>query len=340
MKTTTFLMGTLLIANGLLAQEPKTYKTKFSGSGKSIVLNIDSKKIEIEGYNGDEVIIEAASIPEIPKDADGLRPLSSVGVENTNMGLSANVNGNTLNIVSVMKGKTIYKMRVPKELAITIKKRNSCSCNENGMVISKMEGPLEINTNYEDITLLDVTGPIVANSHQGKLKVVFAEKMPDKPSSLISYGSHVDVTISEKAKVLFSISSSEGNMFTDLDLKPYTPPAKDENEKREVKERTLTGVLSKAVSPGQSINTLNTRPATASVPSSSNSAASLPSVYYWNGSDWTSDVTGYGYTNSSLPSSNSWNDSDRNTPKYILNEPQTKITIFTTHGNVYLRKIK
>jgi hypothetical protein len=36
-----------------------------------------------------------------------------------------------------------------------------------------MEGPLEINTNYEAITLTDVSGPIVANSQQGKIKVSF-----------------------------------------------------------------------------------------------------------------------------------------------------------------------
>lgn len=330
MKTTAILMGALIVVHSLSAQDSKTYKTKFAGAGKSLLMNIDAKQLDIEGYNGDEVIIEASNIPELPKEADGLRPLSSAGVENTNTGLSADINGNTLSINSVMKGKAIYKIRVPKEVAITVKKRNSCSCNEAGMSIKGMEGPLEINTNYEEITLLDVTGPIVAHSNQGKIKVIFDEKMPDKPSSIVSYGDHVDVTIPEKAKLLLSVSSSNGNMFTDLDLKPY----KEENPKREVEEREIKGGVEKlnnVTISGSSANPPAKEGTTATSWSSSKSA-SAPSVYYWDGDQWTGNT----YTFNTYAAK----DYDRSAPKYVLNEPQTKITIRTTQGNVYLRKKK
>jgi hypothetical protein len=349
MKTTSILIGALLVVNGLSAQNTKTFKTKFGGAGKSIVINIDAKQLDIEGYNGDEVIIEANNIPEVPKEADGLRPLSAAGVENTNTGLSVNANGNTLNITSVMKGKTVYKIKAPQEVAITIKKRNSCSCNEEGMSVSNMEGPLEINTNYEDITLLDVTGPIVANSNQGKIKVVFNEKMPDKPSSIISYGDHIDVTVPEKAKVLFSVSSSNGNMFTDLDLKPYTAPVKEES-KRELEEResrsaserransssggnnvTVNGA--KVMVDGKVIQPAEAPSATTYSYSTSKNSDQSPSVFYWDGGQWNSNVTGF-------TSYGSWSDNDRTAAKYVLNDPQTKITVRSTQGNVYLRKKK
>jgi len=174
MKKYIFLIGALVATYSLLAQEERSFKTKFNGSGKTVVFNIDAKQLDIEGYNGDEIIFEASGLPQVPKEADGLRPLSAAGVENTNIGLSVNANGNTLNVVTVMKGKAIYKIKVPKELSIVCKKRNSCSCNETGMSITGMEGGLEINTNYEDITLIDVSGPVVANSNQGKVKVIMA----------------------------------------------------------------------------------------------------------------------------------------------------------------------
>ncbi len=338
MKTASFFIALFVVATTVVAQEAKVFKTKFSGAGKSLVLNIDAKQLDMEGYNGDEVIIEAKDVPSVPKDAEGLRPLSATGVDNTNIGLSVNANGNTLTITTVMKGRTMYKIRVPKELGITVKKRHSCSCNENGMSIAGMEGPLEINTNYEAITLTDVSGPIVANSQQGKIKVIFNDKMPDKPSSIVTYGNDVDVTVPDKAKVLFSISSANGNMFTDLDLKSYTTPTKTEGsveEKRALDaviaqrdaDRTVTvNGYSSSSGWGQS-RTFSGSAASASAPSS---------VYVWDGKEWNA--------NSNIQTTNglsyAWIDSDKSLPKYVLNEPQTKIMLRTTQGNIYLRKKK
>ena len=339
MKTASFFIALFVVATTVVAQDAKVFKTKFSGAGKSLVMNIDAKQLDMEGYNGDEVIIEAKDVPSVPKDAEGLRPLSATGVDNTNIGLSVNTNGNTLTITTVMKGKTMYKIRVPKELGITVKKRHSCSCNEDGMSISGMEGPLEINTNYEAIKLTDVSGPIVANSQQGKIKVIFNDKMPDKPSSIVTYGNDVDVTVPDKAKVLFSISSANGNMFTDLDLKSYSATEKTEgsvNERRSVEDmiaqrdadRTVTvNGYSSSSGWGQS-RTFTGSAATASAPAPS-------SVYVWDGKEWNANsiisTNGLSYA---------WLDSDKSFPKYVLNEPQTKIMLRTTQGNVYLRKKK
>ncbi|WP_336913524.1 hypothetical protein [Runella sp.] len=330
---------TLAIAGSTYAQDAKTYKTKFSGANKRVIMDIDAKQLDIEGYNGDEIIIEATNVPSVPKEADGLRPLSAGGIDNTGAGLSVYPNGDVLKINVVMKGKALYKIKMPKELALVIKKRNSCSCNETGMSIIGMEGSIEVNTNYESITLTDVSGPIVANSHQGKIKIIYDEKMPDKPSSIVSYNSNVDVTVSEKAKVLFSISSSDGNMFTDLDLKPYIEPAKTEEKSTKqlqdevianaVKDRTRAITIN-----GQSVGK------DAGWGSTSSATNAFPNVYYWSGNDWATNNTNIA-ANSAAPTSYlSWNDADKGFPKYVLNEGQTKILIRTINGNVYLRKKK
>lgn len=341
MKTASFFIALFVVATTVVAQDAKVFKTKFSGPGKSLVMNIDAKQLDMEGYNGDEVIIEAKDVPSVPKDAEGLRPLSATGVDNTNIGLSVNANGNTLTITTVMKGKTMYKIRVPKELGITVKKRHSCSCNEDGMSISGMEGPLEINTNYEAIKLTDVSGPIVANSQQGKIKVIFNDKMPDKPSSIVTYGNDVDVTVPDKAKVLFSISSANGNMFTDLDLKSYTTPTKTEGSVEE--KRALDAVIAQRDADRDRTVTVNGyasssgwgQSRTFSGSAASASAPAPSSVYVWDGNEWNANsiisTNGLSYA---------WLDSDKSFPKYVLNEPQTKIMLRTTQGNVYLRKKK
>lgn len=338
-----FLLCALVITSSVFAQDKKSYKTKFNGANKRVVIDIDAKQLDIEGYNGDEIIIEATDVPQVPKEADGLRPLSAGGVDNTTIGLSVYPNGDDLKINVVMKGKASYKIKMPRELALVVKKRNSCSCNEVGMSILGMEGSIEVNTNYEDITLTNVSGPIVANSSQGKIKVIFDDKMPNKPSSIVSHSDNIDITISEKAKVLFSISTSDGNMFTDLDLKPYTPDAKTlEEEKKAAEEaRTMSWKMKQDKEIAQSV--IGKVQTTQSVDSVSPSSASTPAARAYISAGSGDNVT-VGSSNGIFYSFsdgqyNYWN-SDRNAPKYVLNEPQTKMSIRSTRGNVYLRKKK
>lgn len=345
---------TLVIAGGTYAQESKTFKTKFNGANKRVVMDIDAKQLDIEGYNGDEIVIEGLNVPSVPKEADGLRPLSAAGVDNTNLGLATNITGDVMKINVVMKGKTLYKMKVPKELSLVVKKRNSCSCNETGMSISNMEGSIEVNTNYEAITLTNVTGPVVANTHQGEVKVVYDEKMPDKPSSIVSYGGNIDVTVSEKAKVLFSISSTDGNMFTDLDLKPYTPDAKALEEEKKMMEELRSNAAKKAqwdkdvaVAARKSKQDAETIVGQAVQPAAAGGSVTIrstsPNVIVNRGyvSDDNVLMTGqnglfYSYSDGQYKY---W-DSDRNAPRYVLNDAQTKISIRANQGNVYLRKKK
>lgn len=348
-----FLLCALVITSSVFAQDKKSYKTKFNGANKRVVIDIDAKQLDIEGYNGDEIIIEATDVPQVPKEADGLRPLSAGGVDNTTIGLSVYPNGDDLKINVVMKGKASYKIKMPRELALVVKKRNSCSCNEVGMSILGMEGSIEVNTNYEDITLTNVSGPIVANSSQGKIKVIFDDKMPNKPSSIVSHSDNIDITISEKAKVLFSISTSDGNMFTDLDLKPYTPDAKTlEEEKKAAEEaRTMSWKMKqdkelttegKAKQDAEiaAIQSVTGKVQTiGSSSSSSSSPAARAYIIGGSGDNVTVGSTNGTFYTFSDGQYNYWN-SDRNAPKYVLNEPQTKISIRSTRGNVYLRKKK
>jgi len=72
--------------------------------------------------------------------------------------------------------------------------------------------------------------------------VIFDDKMPDKPPSIVSHNDNMDVAVSEKAKVLFSISASNGNMFTDLDLKRYTPDPKTVEEEKIISQLSVVGL--------------------------------------------------------------------------------------------------
>ena len=311
MKKLLLIVGALAIAATTFAQDKKTFKTKFSGAGKRVMLNLNAKTISVEAYDGDEVIIEAENIPQIPKEADGLRPVGVGGLDNTQIGLSVNVVDNTLKINTVLKGEAIYKLRLPRELGLQIKSNNSWCCDgEVPLRIQGLAGDIEVATNQRDLEIVDVTGPIVANSQQGKIKIVFNDKISEKPSNIVASGDNIDITISEKVNVLFTVAAREGNFFTDVDLKPYNPPAKQSGKENKPDEFGWTD--SKKVA-NETLAQMQASVAQANV----NVGDALLDVYrkeaWFNNSNFT---------------------------KYLLNEPKTIISIQTTHGNVYLRKKK
>ncbi|TAE99749.1 MAG: hypothetical protein EAZ80_04535, partial [Runella slithyformis] len=267
----------------------------------------------------DEVIIEAENVPPIPKEADGLQPVGAGGIDNTQIGLSVNIVDNHLKISTVLKGEATYKLRIPRELGLQTKGNNDCYCNEEAAFLIKgLTGDIEVKSNQRDLEIIDVTGPIVAQSQRGKIKIVFSDKMPEKPSSIAASSDNIDITVPEKANVLFSVAVRQGNFFTDVDLKPYNPPAKP-TTKENTSSKGSDSWDNPPAKPTTRENVLRTTESLAQMQAS---------VAQYN-------TEGYAF-----PSSNdAWFNSS-NSIKYSLNEPKTLIGIQATQGNVYLRKKK
>ena len=308
MKKIMLIVGALALTTAAIAQDKKTYKTKFGGEGKRVVLYIGAKSVSVEGYDGDEVIIEAENVPQIPKEAEGLRPVGTGGLDNTQIGLSVNVIDNALNISTVLKGEATYKLRIPRELGLQTKSKNATYWGEESPLrVQGLSGNIDIMTIQDNIELIDVTGPIVANSNRGKIKVVFNEKMSDKPSSFAAHGDNIDISVPETAAILFSVAAREGNFFTDLELKPYTAPKKEELRKGNVIEPAKGTVV---------IGGFAMKTDLAQMQADVAQKNTQLSDKYLRG----------------------WYSSDDQTPQYVLNEPKTFIKIMTTSGNIYLRK--
>ena len=77
---------------------------------------------------------------------------------------------------------------------------------------------MEIKTNNGKIDLLNVTGPVVANSTNGDIKVVYSSLNQEKPSAISSISSAIDVSLPANAKSSLSMKSISGEIYTDLDL--------------------------------------------------------------------------------------------------------------------------
>jgi hypothetical protein len=192
------------------------YKVPIDNS-KDARLTLDNfpEDVSIEGYNGTEIIV-SGGVHQESERAKGLKPIYAAGVDNTGIGLSMEKNGNhvTIRCLLPITQSAGYKIRVPESLALEITR----GCERGGeTTVSNMKNEIEFK-GCHDITLKNVSGPLVLSTISGNVSVVFAEISKDKSISIASVSGEVDVTLPAKAGFNLEMSTISGNMYSDFDF--------------------------------------------------------------------------------------------------------------------------
>jgi len=210
------LLGTVWMwcLSTVQAQE---YKVKFANAkDRKIVITADNTRMQIEGYDGDEVQIRVYDYEAPPERAKGLKPLYNSAVDNSGIGLSVVQEGNVLNITKASRKEGKYTIRVPRKVSISFEEVN---WQGDDLKISNVEGDLEIKTNNSSIHLEKVSGPVVASTTSGDITVIYAPSVvQDKPSSISNISGVVDVTLPGNTKANLKMKSITGEIYSDLDL--------------------------------------------------------------------------------------------------------------------------
>ena len=192
--------------------------------------------LPIEGYNGSEIILTGTSDHfSAPEQAKGLKPVYASGTDNTGLAVNFEKDGNkiTLHCLLTWGQNASYRLKVPENLALKIHRE----CGRSGHTsIENMKNEVEIKSCH-NVTLKNVTGPLVISTISGGVSVVFSEISKDKPISLAAVSGDVDVTIPAKSAVNLEMSAISGSMYTDFDL-----PA-DNKEMRRVGGNTIRSQL-------------------------------------------------------------------------------------------------
>ncbi len=179
-------------------------------------------EVQVEGYSGNEVIIEAGKGFEIPERAKGLRPINALGlVDNTGIGLAVKDEGGVKVVYQVARNNDAkYIVKVPK--GVKIRYKNS-SIHGDDFHAKNIEGEMEIKTHGGDIRLEGVTGPVSVSSVHGDIDVIFTSVTKELPSSIVTTHGDLDVTLPKSTKANLSISTSWGEVYSDLDIKVDNP---------------------------------------------------------------------------------------------------------------------
>lgn len=120
------------------------------------------------------------------------------------------------NVVTIGGGlnRTNLTIQVPANSSLELRTVNGGQINVTGV-----NGNLDAENVNGSIELKDVSGTVLAHTVNGSVTVALTRVTPDKPMSFSSLNGKVDVTLPADTKARLHLKSTNGEIFSDFDVK-------------------------------------------------------------------------------------------------------------------------
>ena len=143
------------------------------------------------------------------KSADGLKRVSGGGMD-----LEASELNNFVKVQSdSWNNKMNLEIEVPSGFDLEVH-----TYNDGDLVITNVQGAVEL-TNYNgEITALNISGSVVATTYNGEIKVTFDKVSEGSPMSFSTYNGDVDLTFPSTLKASFKMKTEQGEIYTGFDM--------------------------------------------------------------------------------------------------------------------------
>ncbi len=215
MKISLLILTVFLFVSPLRAQE---YKIAVQNTKESkLILRDFSGDLPIEGYSGTEIIISSTSLNLAPPErAKGLKPVYPGGTDNTGLGLDVEKNNSQVLITCLLpfSREGEYKIKVPDNLALEME--SGCE-HASGISVVNMKNEIDIK-NCHDISLENVTGPLVLSTISGDIDVVCNNVAVNTPFSINSISGDIDIALQQNATVDIEMRTVTGGFYSDFDF--------------------------------------------------------------------------------------------------------------------------
>lgn len=205
-----------MLTIGFTHAQSNEYKLAMS-SGRLIVKELS--EVTFIGHSGSEVIITNLDMDkEKSERAKGLKLINGLGLEdNTSIGLNVSKEGgNTVINQIVRNDEGDFEIKVPKGVTIVYEQS---SVYGDEVSFDGVTGEIEVTTNHSDVNLKNVTGPMTINTVHGDIEGSFSSLNQSNPLSVVSTHGDIDLGIPSGEKCNFEISTSWGEIYSDLDIK-------------------------------------------------------------------------------------------------------------------------
>jgi DUF4097 and DUF4098 domain-containing protein YvlB len=208
----TFIGCVLAMATPALAQSGDRVSVHLSDPARPAVVkaSLVAGSINVKGYEGKEVIVEAKSRSrESASSEGGMRRIPM-----TSTGLSVEEENNQVRI-----GTDSYQR--PIDLTISVPTRTSLTLrtvNDGNIVVTGVDGEIDVDDINGAVTLTNISGNAIAHALNGRVHVTFNRINPQKPMSFSSMNGDIDVTFPPDLKANLTLRSDQGEVYSDFDV--------------------------------------------------------------------------------------------------------------------------
>lgn len=204
----------LFTINGLSAQD---YSLNISNPSSTKVVIKEVNRVKIEAHDGNTIEFSNSKGSSKPDRAEGLKPLSARGEDNTGIGLNVQQSGDEVTVFqAARRAQGVFTIKVPKDVQIHIEHTGNW---EGGKIeVEGISGELEISGRYNSVHLKDITGPALVNTVYGRVEAEFSSLSQSGPTSLVSVHSTVDVTMPSGSKADLVIKTPYGEAYSDMNI--------------------------------------------------------------------------------------------------------------------------
>jgi DUF4097 and DUF4098 domain-containing protein YvlB len=210
----------ILVAGYAAAQDRVTVPLTDPAKPATIRVNLLSGSINVRGYQGREVIVEARGRAaerrrREPEEAGGMRRIDMAGT-----GLDIEENDNNVRIKSGHHSSVALDIQVPHNSSLNLK-----TVNDGGITVENVNGEIDVNSLNGSIALNNVSGAVLAHCLNGPVRVTFDKVTGGKPMSFSSLNGNIDVTFPPDVKANVKLKTDNGDIYTDFDITTIPTPA-------------------------------------------------------------------------------------------------------------------
>jgi hypothetical protein len=215
-------MGLILITSSASqAQTANEFTIPLTDPAKrgKLKAHLNSGSITVKGTARKDVLVKYRSEEDDEKDhrnhrnngnsTEGLKRVAGGGMD-----LEASENSNYVKVQSSSWNNEInLDIEVPSGFDLEVH-----TYNNGDLVITNIQGELEL-TNYNgEITALNISGSVVATTYNGEIKVTFDKVTENAPMSYSTYNGDIDLTFPATLKASFKMKTEQGEIYTGFDM--------------------------------------------------------------------------------------------------------------------------
>src|SRR2546429_548964 len=166
--------------------------------------------ITIKGYDGKEVVVEARARNRESARSDST--MKRIPVSGTGLSVEEENNEVRISTESFMRAVDL-SISVPIHTSLKLS-----AVNAGDIVVTGVDGELDVNDVNGSVTLNIVSGGAVAHALKGRFWVIFSRVNPKTPLPFVFLNGDIEVRFPADLKANLSLKSDRGEIFSDFDV--------------------------------------------------------------------------------------------------------------------------